>query len=213
MAETQAQTQAQPDQHEPLKFEELFLTQHEHFTIRTLSQILKWTESLVGGREVPHNGYVVVGDDEDHAARYRILNSFCQTINRGGDEVIALLPESFTGTELTVFSAMSTVEEYSSKIPFALVPHFALALLKHAHPESSRQAGKDAFDNFGLFTMCLGFPRLSARLGLGIKSRNFFQVIMLRSTQSEDEDQEAEDETPRPFKRNENTHSAGTSCD
>ncbi|KIW25532.1 uncharacterized protein PV07_08698 [Cladophialophora immunda] len=237
-----AQTHTHPDQHEPLKFEELFLTQEEHFTIRTLSQILKWTESLVRGKEVPHSGYMKKDKKTkeekqlEHASTYKILNSFCQAINRGGSEVIALLPGPFTGAELTVFSATSTstenesdetqdlyftrnpqqnefpraraeaikysvdfasygvpsgftndpfgtyldlVKEYSFKIPFALVPHLALTLLKHAHTQSSKQAGKHAFDNFGLLTMCLGFPRLSARFDLGIKSRNFFQVIML----------------------------------
>ncbi|OAP54033.1 hypothetical protein AYL99_11793 [Fonsecaea erecta] len=231
----QAQGQTQRDAHELLRFDELFLTEQEHFTIRTLSQILRWTDSLVRGRDVPHSGYLVVKDDnKDHATSYKILNSFCQTINRGGTEVIALLPGPFTGTELTVFSTVSTgnmsddthdlfltrnpqqsefpkpraepitysvdfdsysvppgfakdpfggylglLETHSFKIPFGLVPHLALTLLKHAHGEHSKEARKDAFDTFGLFTMCLGFTRLSARLDLGIKSRNFFQVIML----------------------------------
>ncbi|KIW85172.1 hypothetical protein Z517_00562 [Fonsecaea pedrosoi CBS 271.37] len=239
---------AHHSQDEPLRFEDLFLTEKEHYTIRTLSQILKWTESLVRGSEVPHSGYVTIPKkNRDHSSKYKILNSFCQAINRGGSEVIALLPGPFTGDALTVFGSVSEtfasstevadskqdlfltrnpqqdefagptleqiqysvqfhrqqirpdftqdpvgtyadmLEKSGHKIPFAVVPQLSLALLKRAHAQPSGESGRDSLKSFGLFTMCLGLNRLCARCNLGVKSRNFFHVLMLLDTGTQPE--------------------------
>jgi hypothetical protein len=89
----------------PAEPDKRFMTDKELLEIRTLSTILRWTESL-GGSDT-HSGYHRNKPTHRLHTQYTLLNNLLQTINRGGNEVSALIPSKATSQGIQLYSTTS----------------------------------------------------------------------------------------------------------
>ncbi|KIY00698.1 uncharacterized protein Z520_03363 [Fonsecaea multimorphosa CBS 102226] len=93
-----------------LDFEWAFLSEEEHRTIRTLTQILSWAQPLVEEDGLCTNDVDQVCLERTGAepkSQRNLLNSFLQSNDGGGSEAIALLPGCFRAGGLALFAGGS----------------------------------------------------------------------------------------------------------
>ncbi|KAH0837033.1 hypothetical protein AYO21_08836 [Fonsecaea monophora] len=90
-----------------LDFARDFLSEEEHRTIRTLTQILSWTQRLAEGGKAHVNFSASICSEAAEAqqnSQHKLLNSCLRSVDGGGSEAIAILPGGFTGRGLTLFA-------------------------------------------------------------------------------------------------------------
>ncbi|OQU95308.1 hypothetical protein CLAIMM_01534 [Cladophialophora immunda] len=93
-----------------LDFELDFLSLEEHRTIRTLTQILYWTQPLAESDDefIEFLGQVCSEPDQaQQDSQHKLLNNFLRSIDGEGSEAIAVLPGRFKASGLALFAAGS----------------------------------------------------------------------------------------------------------